>query len=448
ASRYVLLAFFFGLLAILAHDRWRREGSCVQGFLSSIWLTLALLSGEAGLGAIAYLAAYALFLDRGLWRKRLFSLMPSLAVVAAWRIIYAYLGYGVSGTDEYVDPTLEPLGFLSGIVERGPILLLGLLAEPDPSRFTALSVTGGYFLWLGAIIFLGTVFFLLLPLLRRNRVAYFWAAGMLLCIVPSGASNLPSGRLLLFAGLGGMGLVAQVIGGALDRQNWVPVGQTRRASIWALTILFIGLHLLIPAWHGFKRFTKLSYVTSESERKPEFILPPNIEGRDVTIINHPAPYSLHVMPYYNALVGQPLPAHIRVLAPGFSALEFIRGDEVTLVVRSECGFLAPPDCSSKNEPGQFPIVSPIYRHQLLNYLIFRDRNHPLKLGELIELSGVRIEVTRLSKDGYPLEATFRFRRPLEDPSMKWFKWDWQTKSFISSSPPPIGETIRIPGPFE
>ncbi|MHC4800013.1 MAG: hypothetical protein ACYTF1_25530, partial [Planctomycetota bacterium] len=392
--------------------------------------------------------SYALFLDRGLWRKRLLSLIPSLAVVGAWRIIYAYLGYGVSGTGLYVDPLLQPLQFVSGLVERGPILLLGLLAEPDPFRYAALSMMGSYFLWVCAILFLGSVFFLLLPLFRRDRVACFWAAGMVLCIVPGSACTVPASRLVFFAGLGAMGLVAQLIGGVLDRQNWVPASQILRSFIWALTILFIGLHLVMPVWHGFKRFTKVSFVSSKSEWKPGPILPPNIEGSDVVIINHPNPSTLVWMGYYSTLSGQPLPARIRVLAPGFSAVEVTRTDEVTLVLRSECGFLGPPDCSLKNETGRFPIVSPIYRDRLFNFLVFRDRAHPLKLGTSIELSGVGIEVTRLAKNGYPLEATFRFQRPLEDPSMKWFKWDWQTKSFISFSPPAAGRTIRVPGPFE
>lgn len=448
ASRYVLPSFIFGLLAILAHDRWRREGLWVQGLLSSLWLALALLSGEAGMGTLGYLVAYALFLDRGQWQKRVLSLVPSLAVVAAWRVIYMYLGYTASGTGLYVDPISQPLQFLSGIIERGPILLLGLLAEPGPARYAALSPTGSYYLWLFAVVFLTTVFFLLLPLFRRDPVARFWAGGMVLCIVPGSACTLPGGRLVLFAGLGAIGFVAQVIGGVLDRQNWVPIGQTRRASIWALTILFVGLHLVMPAWHGLKRVTKVSYVTSKSGWEPGPILPPNVEGYDVVIINHPNPSRLAWVRIYTTLFGHPLPSRIRVLAPGFSAVEMTRTDEVTLVVRSECGFLAPPDCSSKDEPGQFPIVSPIYRDRLFNRVVFRDGDHPLKLGELIELPGIRIEVTGLSKDNEAIEATFRFQQPLENTSMKWFKWDWQTKSFISSSPPPIGETIRVPGPFE
>lgn len=447
ASRYVLLAFSFGLLAILAHDRWRREGLCTQGFLSSVWLLLALFAGEAGLGTIAYLTAYALFLDQGLWRKRFLSLIPYIMVVAVWRIIYRYLGYAVYGSDFYVDPTSQPLQFISGIIKIGPILLLGLLGEPDPYTYCALSSTGSYLLWVFAILFLIIIFILLLPLFRRDRVACFWAVGMVLCIVPSCASQSPSGRLVFFASLGGVGLVAQVIGGIFGRHNWVPINQIMRSLIWALTILFMGLHLGMPAWQIFNRFTQYSYFVSKFEWKPWPALPQNVEKHDVIIINHPNPFSYFYLPYYSTIVGNPLPTQIRTLAPGFSAVEVTKIDNVTLAVRSECGFLSTPSCFSKNESAQYPIVSPIYSYQLANSA-FRGRAHALKLGESIELSGVRIEVARLSKDGYPLEATFRFQRPLEDTSMKWFSWDWQSKSYKSFALPAPGKTIRIAGPFE
>lgn len=447
ASRYVLPAFFFGLLSILAHDRWRREGSRIQVFFSYMWLSLALLSAEAGIGTIAYLAAYALFLDEEPWRNRLLSLIPCLTVVTVWRIIYRYLGYGVTDAGLYVDPIVHSQQFVSGMIKRGPILLLSLLGEPAPSKYACLSVTGSYFLWIFAIMFLIIILILLLPLFRQDRVACFWATGMVLCIVPSCASRLPSGRLLLFASLGAMGLVAQVMGGVFDSHNWVPRSRIIRSLIWSLSLLFIILHLGMPTWRNFKRLTKEFYFIDKSERKPWPYLPSNVEGNHLVIINHPNPFSLIYLPFYCTLVGQPLPAHIRTLAPGFSSVDVTRLDEVTLAVKTEDGFLSQPGRSLKNKSSKSPIVSPIYRYQLLNRGL-RGPAHPLKLGEALEVPGVKIEVTGLTMDGDVSEATFRFQRRLEDPSMKWFKWDWHSESFISFSLPSIGETKSVVGPFD
>jgi hypothetical protein len=46
-------------------------------------------------------------------------------------------------------------------------------------------------------------------------VARFWATGSLLALVPVCGMGIPSGRLLMFIGLGGMGLIAQFAGGLL-----------------------------------------------------------------------------------------------------------------------------------------------------------------------------------------------------------------------------------------
>jgi len=46
-------------------------------------------AGESALVVMAYLAAYALFLDEGHWSARLLRLAPFAAVVVVWRVFYA-----------------------------------------------------------------------------------------------------------------------------------------------------------------------------------------------------------------------------------------------------------------------------------------------------------------------------------------------------------------------
>lgn len=85
ANRNALIATALGLLALLAHDRWRRYGRRWGAAASAGCLALALLSGEAALGAAGYLAAYALILEDGSWSRRLGSLLPAGAVVSVDR---------------------------------------------------------------------------------------------------------------------------------------------------------------------------------------------------------------------------------------------------------------------------------------------------------------------------------------------------------------------------
>src|SRR4051812_13806233 len=69
ANRNVLVAATFGVSALIAHDRRRRDGSRVAGVLAPLLLLAALFSKEEGVGTCAYLAAYGLCVDpRGVRR--------------------------------------------------------------------------------------------------------------------------------------------------------------------------------------------------------------------------------------------------------------------------------------------------------------------------------------------------------------------------------------------
>ena len=63
ANRNALIATTFGYLALVAHDRWRRDGWRPGGVVAPGFLALALLSAKFGAGVVAYLLAHALFLE-------------------------------------------------------------------------------------------------------------------------------------------------------------------------------------------------------------------------------------------------------------------------------------------------------------------------------------------------------------------------------------------------
>ena len=94
AGRNVLIVAVFGLLTLMLHDWWRRDGRRAGALLAPFSLLLALLSAEAGVAVLAYLAAYAVFLDRATWPRRLATLVPYGVVVVMWRLVYQHLGYG------------------------------------------------------------------------------------------------------------------------------------------------------------------------------------------------------------------------------------------------------------------------------------------------------------------------------------------------------------------
>jgi hypothetical protein len=53
-----------------------------------------------------------------------------------------------------------------------------------------------------------------------------------------------------------------------------------------------------------------------------------------------------------------------------------------------------------------------------------------------------VEITELTADGLPAEATFTFHVPLESPSLFWLCFRGQ--GFEPFTPPAIGEECKIP----
>ena len=418
ANRNVILATLFGALAILAHDRWRRDGWRGGALLGPVLFALSLLSAEAGIAACGYLAAHALFLDRGkLWRRGL-VLLPYVAIVVVWRLAWARLGFGTAHMGLYTDPLAEPAAFGIGLLQRGPILLMGSLAFPPADIAAILPDRAQPWLVVAAVGFVVFAIVLLVPLIRRDRLARFWALGMVLAAIPACATK-PTDRLLFFVGIGALGLVAQFLNVAFGWADWRPHSSFGR-KVWrqaALGLVFvhliiapIGLLIRSAMPFGPPRLLDMLMIHTPLDEQ--------VDDQDVIVVNAPSVMHVGYLPVLRGLAGQPVPRHVRALAPGLPAVEITRTDDRTLVIRPEGGYLA----------------KPIDR-------LLRDERAPLRLGEQVKLTGVTIEVTALTDDGRPAEATFHFAAPLEDSSLRWLRWD--DGEFQAFEPPPIGGDIEL-----
>ena len=137
ANRNALIATTLGLLSLIAHHRWRRDGWRWGGFASGVCLGLALLAGEMAVGAVAYLGAWALTMEDGRLRRRFVSLLPSAVTVLAWASYYRLSNLGAHGSGLYLDPADGPAAFVAAILERAPILMMGQWS-PLPAETTTL----------------------------------------------------------------------------------------------------------------------------------------------------------------------------------------------------------------------------------------------------------------------------------------------------------------------
>ena len=419
ANRNALIAGLFGVLALISHDRWRREAWKPGAFLVPAFLALALLAGESAFAVCGYLFAYALFMESGDWRARTVTLIPAAAVATAWLLWYAARGYGTSGSGFYVDPIAEPMEFLAAVAWKAPVLLADQWALPPSSIVLFVPDQYRIFLVAWALAVLALIGWFLVPLLRASRTARFWAAGMILSI-PLVCSTMPHGRLLLFAGIGAFGLVALWLEGLWSGAEWVPAKRAWRGGARVMALAFILVHVLVAAaslpFNATSAAIGQRYIQGPAER---YQATEEFRGQDFVILNHPVPFFAHYFHTARVLAGLPAPARVRVLAPGMVPLRIQRPDERTLVIRPEGGFLGSP----------FDVV-------------FRSTAHPMEPGLRVALEGMTVEIMEVTGDGRPALAAFRFSRPLEDPSLRWVRWEGE--AYVPFELPGVGEEREIP----
>jgi hypothetical protein len=432
ANRNALLSAFFGVLALVAHDRWRQDEPRAQatGLRTPRWrlalvgpglFLLSLLAKEEGIATCAYLVPYALFLDRGPLVRRLLSLAPYAVVLIGWRLVWSGLGYGVAEVGFYVDPLHEPLRYLAALVERAPYLLLGQWTGPPAEAFLLEQVVGVTLVrslwWIGVALAL-LLAFLLWPLLRRDTTARFWAVGLLLALLPI-CTTFPADRMLLFTGLGAMGLLAQFLALVFGTSVARPVRRRWRIPARVAGGVFIAIHLVLaplalPVLCSPQTAARL--IDRLSMRAP---LDAAAAQQDVVILNAPSLLHAVYFPLEREFAGLPVPRRVRSLASGSAALTIRRPDAQTLVIRADGGYIG-------------------WSFERL----FRDERHPMHIGEQVVLTGMTATVTALTADSRPAEAEFRFNVPLEDASLRWL-W-WHAGEFQPFPLPPVGATMEAP----
>ena len=431
SGRNGLLATLFGVLTIIAYDRWRRRGGWLGIAVVPLLLALALFSAEAGSGTLAFIIAYALFLDRGSWRSRLKGVLPCVMVVLLWGTIRTVGGYGAHGCEGYVDPITEPLSFVRVLLDCGPVLLFtqwGLLPLDLYPLYDAMLPGLARAVWLVAVGFMALVAFMILPLLRIDASARFWACGMILAVVPLGATNFPMDRILFFVGLGATPLLAQFLCSVWSgRLGLEPTGwQDGRFAAKILGGLFIFIHIIVAAValpvrsalpFGTKSFYNQLHVNTPMDA--------SVEEQDVIVVNAPGAGLIGMMPILRELNGQPVPRRVRILGPSMSAIDITRPDANTLVIEPEDGYF-----------------------WLASDLLFRAKRYPMQRGQQIVLPGVTIRILSLNEAGFPAQVAFRFDVALEDPSLRWLHW--VDGLFIPFQVPAIGEraSLSAPNPFK
>jgi hypothetical protein len=422
ANRNALVGLAVSLWALVLYHRWRAGRSKHGAWLGPLVFAVALLAGEGAVSILAYLAAYALFLDDGPLPRRLARLGPYLILLGAWAALSRALGYGVARSGVYFDPVGDPVLFLQHLPERMLVLLFAQLGGPWSEGWNAYSFTFPAAIPLvvgGGILTLAVTGFVLWPLLVRQATTRFWLTGAVLAVVPACAA-FPADRLLPWVGLGVMGTLGELFAACVgSREAFWPDAVRRRLAI-AMAWGIVGLHLiaaplLLPA-----RSRGIADVSATLGRAFD-TAPATLDVTDKTFvyINPPADPFVSFMPFTREVLGIPRPKTQRWLATGLTDVTVERLDTYSVRVTPDRGYLLTD--SEK---------------------LLRSPRHPFRPGDHVRLSDVDIEITRTTDDGRPAEAVFRFTRPLEDPSFIWLAWG--PTGYEAFPVPGPGQRVRVP----
>ena len=424
AQRNALISATLTVLALWAHDRSRRDDWRAGAWWGPILLGLALLAAEASVAALGYLGAHALLLEPGdgePWSRRtgrgVRALVPYVAVVVAWRVLYDGLGYGAQGSGVYLDPVHELPAFLGALPDRMAALGLSQWAWPSADAWAG-QPTPWAARWWALAMGVGLVL-VLVPRARSDRGLMVAMVGAVAALVPA-AVTVPDDRLLLLVGVGGSAVTAMVPAVALGLGPHRSPGWSRALAGLASVPLLV-VHLGLAPVSLTVRAGGLGDRIEQPQRDAVASLPDDavLASQDLVIVNSPPTFVSSTLWLWRWGSEQALPRRLRVLGSTFGPVIVQRPDDRTLVLQPVGGYFGDPWSA-----------------------LARGRGHPFAAGDEVVLDGWRVEILGVAQ-GLPTVVRVTFERSLEDPGFRWVTW--QGGRFEPFAVPEIGSRVALPG---
>jgi hypothetical protein len=414
ANRGALIAAVFSFLALYFHHRYRNDKNIAFALLSWASFAMGLLGGEIALSMMGFMGAFVLFLDPDGPKRGLLYILPHVAIVIVWRIVYSRLGFGVFGSDLYIDPLSAPSAFVASAARRLVFLVSAQLTIPGSEVYVLLPKFWrplylifylAWFVW-AAVVFA--------PIVRRDRIARFWCAGMMMAAVPS-AATFPHDRLMLIAGIGGMGLISSLLLSFFDRSVSLP----RRKLTGAFVAWMILSHLILSPLSFPLRIGLLRNMASLADRATRSIPDSDdFENKTVIIANGPDMFLSSFIPIWRHSFGLTIPKRVETAVNTLSPVILFRDSDRSLTFTVK--------------DGQFDT----WTHALV-----RRKEDRMTAGYTVHRLGITFEVLTTNEDGEPITLRMSLDRPFTDPSWMWVVWDDNRyRPFI---PPDIGKSVTV-----
>jgi hypothetical protein len=405
SGRNTMLAAAFGVLALLAHLRWRgREREARGGWpwalLAALALAASLLSAEAGLCSAGYLLAWSLCCERGHVLARLAPVAPYVLVIAVWRIAYVSAGFGAAHSSIYLDIGATPLLFAWRSLVFSPALTFTTLSLPITDVILARPWTSGVLALAGVLLI-----WAIAPLLRSDARARAWLLGMMFAAVPF-AATWPTTRLLPVLSIGGAALIGLV------HHSWRTgelQGRLRRVAYGLMLVCNLVLAPVLFVFAG------LSTGLLEAPHRTLAAELPDDAGPCV-ILNSPTEITNLYTKAIRESAGQrwPLPSYL--LYVGIEPLEVVRTGERTLELTSERGWAG----------------------EQLDRLS-RDWREGFVVGQRVGLAHAEVTVLAVTADGRPRQVRVELDRSLDEVAIYGFGRSGQPGTTLDRWRPAIGE---------
>jgi hypothetical protein len=250
------------------------------------------------------------------------------------------------------------------------------------------------------VVILTLLFIILLPLLRSNKVARFWGLGMIVSLFPVIAA-MPDNRLLLLAGIGGMGLLAQFFSAWLEKSAVYRRTTAYRIFGGILVSLLLIIHLIIAPFlkvRGAEFYQSLRPVIDKPAADSN--LQPDHHHQVVIVLNTPGSFLFFHYTIAKIFNQNEQITPYRALANAESALKVLRTDERTLEIIAETGY-----------------------YSAVWDLFFRNPRHVMPKGYHVKTNEMKATVLSLTENNIPQHVRFEFDRPLEDSQYKFLYWN-------------------------
>jgi hypothetical protein len=398
AARNQLIAACLILLCLSAHHAWRSQGKAVSRWLAWVWFAAALGAAEAGIAAMAYLASYALFMDRERSPvQRFVSLLPYLLTVVLWRHQYGQWGYGSADLGGYIDPGQDPLRFLQALCLRLPSLMLAAVAGIPSTALQFFPVAWKPLYAAFATATLGGMFWLTWRLgIWRSAALKFLAFGAVLALVPVCAAEV-NDRLLLNAELG-MSAVLGTLFVRLLSPAGVSAWPAKQPGVRRLVTGLACVHLvLFPVIFVSTTLTVGRVVAVASHDEP-LALPhvPASSGQHMVLVNPPSALFVGYFPFARRFHGVESGVSLQALVNGDQHLSLTVLDPYTLRIQGTRG---------------------------IGDAVTRDLvRRPFRVGEVMDAGTFVAKVEGVRPDGLASAVRLRFKQRLDHGSLRFFVW--------------------------